>query len=150
MGVGTYFLLTFFWPEYALPISLLVTAGISVMLLVSLRIYSKVMKKRYERFEKAIISPIFYKTNGNITIGKSVVNSNIYFCEGGIVFASFEEKPYRMHELMLDNIDGFTYDKIHLSILTKDKEVFLFTISDVSRVIDELKKKGWITEGLRE
>ena len=114
------------------------------MLLVSLRIYSKVIKKRYERFEKAIISPIFYKTNGNITFGKSVVNSNIYFCEGGIVFASFEEKPYRMQELMLDNIDGFTYDKIHLSILTKDKEVFLFTISDVSRVIDELKKKGWI------
>ena len=54
------------------------------------------------------------------------------------------------NELMLDNIDGFTYDKIHLSILTKDKEVFLFTISDVSRVTDELKKKGWITEGLRE
>ena len=48
--------------------------------------------KAAAKLEKEIVSPIFYKTNGNFNLGNGKIkNGNIYFCEAGIVCVCLEE-----------------------------------------------------------
>ena len=108
-------------------------------------IYEKIMNKRYAKFEKAITSPIFYKTNGNFNLGNGKIkNGNIYFCEAGIVCLCLEEKPYTLDEISLADIECYQFDNIHLNIFSKDGRLFIITIPDAKKVIDILKEKDWI------
>ena len=118
----------------------------TILLFIFLIIYQKKLDKRYERIEKAIVSPVFHKCNGNFNLSNGrVKNGNIYFCEDGIIFVGLEEKPYAYEGIRLQDIKRFEGDIIHLNIYAKDGRTFLITLSNANEVVDILIKKGWIS-----
>ena len=115
------------------------------LLFLFLIVYGKIIEKRYERFEKEIASPVFYNTNGNFRLGSGKVkNGNVYFCEAGIICVCLEEKPYALDEILLQDIEGYRFDDIHLNILVKDGRGFALTTPDVPKIILVLREKKWI------
>ncbi len=129
------------------PFQLAVFSGLlfALLLFPFLVVYEKIMEKRYAKFEKEITSPVFYKTNGNFNLGNGKVkNGNIYFCEAGIVCVCLEEKPYTLDEILLQNIDHYTYTFTQLNIFTNDDRLFVITVPKVDEIIDILMRKGWI------
>lgn len=129
------------------PLEIALFSGVlfALLLFPVLVIYENVMSKRYEAFEREINSPIFYKTNGNFNLGNGKVkNGNIYFCEAGIVCVSLEGKPYTADEILLQNIDHYTYTLTQLNIFTTDQRLFVITVPKADEIIDILMRKGWI------
>ena len=129
------------------PFQLAVLSGLlfALLLFPVLVVYGNIMDKQYAKFEKEITSPIFYKTNGNFNLGNGKVkNGNIYFCEAGIVCVCLEEKPYTLDEILLQNIDHYTYTFAQLNIFTNDDRLFVITVPKVDEIIDILMRKGWI------
>lgn len=129
------------------PFQLAALSGLlfALLLFPVLVVYGNVMDKRYETFEKEITSPIFYKTNGNFNLGNGKIkNGNIYFCEAGIVCICLEEKPYTLDEILLQNIDHYTYTFTQLNIYTNDDRLFVITALKADEIIDILIRKGWI------
>lgn len=117
----------------------------AILLFPVLVIYESIMDKRYVTFEKEITSPVFYKTNGNFNLGNGKVkNGNIYFCEAGIVCICLEKKPYTLDEILLQNIDRYTYTFSQLNIYTNDGRIFVLTVPKADEIIDLLIRKGWI------
>ncbi len=117
----------------------------ALLLFPVLIVYGNIMDKRYTEFEKEITSPVFYKTNGNFNLGNSKVkNGNIYFCEAGIVCVCLEEKPYTLDEILLQNIDHYTYTFSQLNVFTNDGRLFVITVPKADEIIDLLIRKGWI------
>ncbi len=144
-GLITYFLLQYWEIDYALLISVFAGLLFYILLFVFLLVYGKIMDKKYAEFEKEITSPIFYKTNGNFNLGNGKVkNGNIYFCEAGIVCLCLDEKPYTLDEILLQDIDRYQFDDIHLNIFAKDGRLFVITLPDAKNVIKTLKEKDWI------
>jgi hypothetical protein len=118
----------------------------ALLLFPVLVVYGNIMDKRYAKFEKEITSPIFYKTNGNFNLGNGKVkNGNVYFCEAGIVCVCLEEKPYTLDEILLQNIDHYTYTSSELNVFTNDGRLFVITVPRADEIIDLLMRKGWIT-----
>ena len=118
----------------------------ALLLFPVLVVYGNIMDKRYAKFEKEITSPIFYKTNGNFNLGNGKVkNGNVYFCEAGIVCVCLEEKPYTLDEILLQNINHYTYTFSELNIFTNAGRLFVITVSRADKIIDLLMRKGWIT-----
>ena len=141
----TYFLLQYLEMDDALLISVFGGLLFYILLFVFLLVYGKIMDKKYAEFEKEITSPIFYKTNGNFNLGNGKVkNGNIYFCEAGIVCLCLDEKPYTLNEILVQDIDHYQFDDIHLNIFTKDGRLFVITLPDAKNVIKTLKEKDWI------
>ena len=141
-GLITYFLLQYLQMDGALLISVFGGLLFYILLFVFLLVYGKIMDKKYAEFEKEITSPIFYKTNGNFNLGNGKVkNGNIYFCEAGIVCLCLDEKPYTLDEILLQDVDRYQFDDIHLNIFTKDGRLFVITLPDAKNVIKALKKK---------
>ena len=141
----TYFLLQYLEMDDALLISVFAGLLFYILLFVFLLVYGKIMDKKYAEFEKEITSPIFYKTNGNFNLGNGKVkNGNIYFCEAGIVCLCLDEKPYTLDEILLQDVDRYQFDDIHLNIFTKDGRLFVITLPDAKNVIKTLKEKDWI------
>ena len=144
-GLITYFLLQYLEMDDALLIAVFGGLLFYILLFVFLLVYGKVMDKKYAEFEKEITSPIFYKTNGNFNLGNGKVkNGNIYFCEAGIVCLCLDEKPYTLDEILLQDVDRYQFDDIHLNIFTKDGRLFVITLPDAKNVIKTLKEKDWI------
>ena len=144
-GLITYFLLQYLEMDGALLISVLAGLLFCILLFVFLLVYGKIMDKKYAEFEKEITSPIFYKTNGNFNLGNGKVkNGNIYFCEAGIVCLCLDEKPYTLDEILLQDIDRYQFDDIHLNIFTKDGRLFVITLPDAKNIIKLLKEKDRI------
>ena len=144
-GLISYFLLRYLEMDDALLISGLGGFLVYILLFVFLLVYGKIMDKKYAEFEKEITSPIFYKTNGNFNLGNGKIkNGNIYFCEAGIVCLCLEEKPYTLDEILLQDLDHYQFDDIHLNIFTKNGRLFVITLPDVKYVIKMLKEKDWI------
>ena len=130
------------------PFQLAVLSGLlfALLLFPVLVVYGNIMDKRYAKFEKEITSPIFYKTNGNFNLGNGKVkNGNVYFCEDGIVCVCLEEKPYTLDEILLQNIDHYTYTFSELNVFTNDGRLFVITVPRADEIIDLLMRKGWIT-----
>ncbi len=129
------------------PFQLAALSGLlfALLLFPVLIVYGNIMDKRYTKFEKEITSPIFYKTSGNFNLGNGKIkNGNIYFCEAGIVCVCLEEKPYTLDEILLQNIDHYTYTFTQLNIFTNDDRLFVITVPKVDEIIDILMRKGWI------
>lgn len=129
------------------PFQLAVLSGLlfALLLFPVLVVYGNIMDKRYAKFEKEIASPIFYKTNGNFNLGNGKIkNGNIYFCEAGIVCVCLEEKPYTLDEILLQNIDYYTYTFSQLNVFTNDGRLFVITVPKADEIIDLLMRKGWI------
>ena len=129
------------------PFQLAALSGLlfALLLLPVLVVYGNIMDKRYAKFEKEITSPIFYKTNGNFNLGNGKVkNGNVYFCETGIICVSLEEKPYTLDEILLQNIDHYTYTFSQLNVFTNDGRLFVITVPRADEIIDLLMRKGWI------
>ena len=129
------------------PFQLAVLSGLLFALVLSpvLFVYEQVINKRYKKFEKEILSPVFLKVNGNFYLdGSDVKNGNIYFCEDGIVCICLEDKPYTKDEILLQNIDHFRYTPTQLSIFTNDERIFVITLPQTDYIIDMLIQKGWI------
>ena len=144
-GLITYFLLQYSETDDALLISVFGGLLFYLLLFIFFLVYGKMMDKKYAEFEKEITSPIFYKTNGNFNLGNGKVkNGNIYFCEAGIVCLCLDEKPYTLDEILLQDVDHYQFDDIHLNIFTKDERVFVITLSDAKNVIKALREKDWI------
>ena len=117
----------------------------ALLLFPVLVVYEQVINKRYKKFEKEILSPVFLKVNGNFYLGGSdIKNGNIYFCEDGIVCICLEDKPYTKDEILLQNIDHFRYTPTQLSIFTNDERIFVITLPQTDHIIDMLIQKGWI------
>ena len=130
------------------PFQLAVMSGLlfALLLFPVLVVYGNIIDKRYAKFEKEITSPIFYKTNGNFNLGNGKVkNGNIYFCEAGIVCVCLGEKPYTLDEILLQNIDHYTYTFSQLNVFTNDGRLFVITAPRADEIIDLLMRKGWIT-----
>ena len=141
-GLITYFSLQYLEMDNTLLISVFSGLLFYILLFLFLLVYGKIMNKRYEEFEKEITSPVFYKTNGNFNLGYGKVkNGNIYFCEAGIVCLCLDEKPYTLDEILLQDVDHYQFDDIHLNIFTKDERVFVITLSDAKNVIKTLREK---------
>ena len=133
--------------DFGQPFPLAVVSGFlfALLLFLFLIIYGKITDKRYAKFEKEITSPIFYKTNGNFNLGNGKIkNGNVYFCEAGIVCVCLEEKPYTLDEILLQDIERYQFDNIHLNIFAKDGRVFVLTTPDAAKIIDILRQKEWI------
>ncbi len=144
-GLITYFLLQYLQMDDALLISGLGGFLFYILLFAFLLFYGKIMDKKYAEFEKEITSPVFYKTNGNFNLGNGKVkNGNVYFCEAGIVCLCLDEKPYTLDEILLQDVDRYQFDDIHLNIFTKDGRLFVITLPDAKNVIKTLKEKDWI------
>ena len=144
-GLIGYFVL--FLLDINQPFQLAALSGLlsALLLFPVLVVYGNIMDKRYAKFEKEITSPIFYKTNGNFNLGNGKVkNGNVYFCEAGIVCVCLEEKPYTLDEILLQNIDHYTYTFTQLNIFTNDDRLFVITVPKVDEIIDILMRKGWI------
>ena len=144
-GLFGYFVLRLI--DFDLSFQLAVASGLlfALLLFPFLVGYEKVIDKRYAKIEKEITSPIFYKTNGNFNLGNGKVkNGNIYFCEAGIVCVCLEEKPYTLDEILLQDIERYQFDNIHLNIFAKDGRVFVLTTPDAAKIIDILRQKEWI------
>lgn len=145
-GLFGYFVLRLI--DFDLSFQLAVASGLlfALLLFPFLVVYEKVIDKRYAKIEKEITSPIFYKTNGNFNLGNGKVkNGNIYFCEAGIVCVCLEDKPYSLDEILLQDIERYQFDNIHLNIFAKDGRIFVITLPDAQKILDLLMKKGWIT-----
>lgn len=144
-GLFTYFILKYLSIDNSFLFSVFSGLLFYLMLFVFLIIYEKNINKRYSQIEKEITSPVFYKTNGNfILCNGKMKNGNIYFCEAGIVCVCLEEKPYTLDEILLQNIDHYEFDNIHLNIFTNDGRLFVITTADAKKVVDVLKEKGWV------
>ncbi len=144
-GLISYFLLQYLEMDDALLFSVFGGLLFYVLLFVFLLVHGKITDKKYAKYEKEITSPVFYKTNGNFNLGNGKVkNGNIYFCEGGIVCLCLDEKPYTLDEILLQDIDHYQFDDIHLSIFVKDGRLFVITLPDAKNVIKVLKEKEWI------
>ena len=131
------------------PFQLAVFSGLlfALLLFSFLGIYELIIERRYTKFEKDIISPIFYQTGTLIALSKkNVRNGKVYFCETGIVLISLDEKPYLLEEILLQNIERYYFDNIHLNIYTNDGRVFILTFPNVQEAIAALKKHNWIQE----
>ena len=129
------------------PFQFAVLSGLlfALLLFPALVVCGNIMDKRYEKFEKEITSPIFYKTNGNFNLGGGrVKNGNIYFCEAGIVCVCLEDKPYTLDEILLQDIERYQFDNMHLNIIAKDGRIFVITLPDAQKVIEVLREKDWI------
>ena len=129
------------------PFQLAALSGLlfALLLFPVLVVYGNIMDKRYAKFEKEITSPIFYKTNGNFNLGNGKVkNGNVYFCEDGIVCVCLEEKPYTLDEILLQDIDRYTYTFSQLNVFTNDGRLFVITVPKADEIIDLLMRKGWI------
>ena len=129
------------------PFQLAVLSGLlfALLLFPALVVCGNIMDKRYEKFEKEITSPICYKTNGNFNLGGGrVKNGNIYFCEAGIVCVCLEDKPYTLDEILLQDIERYQFDNMHLNIIAKDGRIFVITLPDAQKVIEVLREKDWI------
>lgn len=108
-------------------------------------VYGYITDKRYAEFEKEITSPVFYKTNANFNLGNGKVkNGNIYFCEAGIVCVCLEDKPYSLDKILLQDIERYQFDNIHLNIFTKDGSVLVLTTPDAVKIIEALRQNKWI------
>ena len=130
------------------PFQLAALSGLlfALLLFPVLVVYGNIMDKRYAKFEKEITSPIFYKTNGNFNLGNGKVkNGNVYFCEAGIICVCLEEKPYTLDEILLQDIDRYTYTFLQLNVFTNDGRLFVITVPRADEIIDLLIQKGWIT-----
>ena len=129
------------------PFQLAVICGLlfALLLFLVLLVYQNIMDKRYAQFEREITSPIFYKTNGNFSLGNGKVkNGNIYFCKAGIVCVCLDDKPYSLDEILLQDIERYQFDNIHLNIFAKDGRVFALTTPHAAKIIEALRQKEWI------
>ena len=142
----TYFVLRLLDIEQPFQLAALSGLLFALLLFPVLVVYGNIMDKRYAKFEKEITSPIFYKATGNFNLGNGKVkNGTIYFCEAGIVCVCLEEKPYTLDEILLQNIDHYTYTLSQLNVFTNDGRLFVITVPKTDEIIDLLMRKGWIT-----
>ena len=145
-GLIGYFVLLLLDIDQAFQLAALSGLLFALLLFPVLVVYGNIMGKRYAKFEKEITSPIFYKTSGNFNLGNGKIkNGNIYFCEAGIVCVCLEEKPYTLDEILLQNIDHYTYTFSELNVFTNDGRLFVITVPRADEIIDLLMRKGWIT-----
>lgn len=143
-GIMTFLICIFILPEEALGLALM-TGVLFALFLFPVLIYDeKKTNKKYLKLEKEIESVVFYKANGNFNLGKTVRNGNIYFCENGIIFASFDAKPFAVEEVLIPFIEKYEFDDIHINIYTKDERKFLITTADAKEILKVLKDKKWI------
>lgn len=143
-GLMTFLICVFILPEEAMILAVMSGVLFTLLLFPVLIFEKKRMQKKYSEFEKEITSPIFYKANGNFNLGKKVRNGNIYFCENGIVFASLDQKPFAVEEILLPFIEKYEFDNIHMNVYTKDERKFLITTTEATEILKILKEKRWI------
>ena len=143
-ALTAYILLLWLKIPYAFLFSALSGLLFYILLFAFLLLHEKVMNRKYAEAEKSITSPVFFKTNGNFNLGSGKIkNGNIYFCEAGIVFICLDEKPYASDEILLQDIEKYQFDDIHLNIFTRDGRLFVITMPEVRKVMDILKEKEW-------
>ena len=139
-GLIGYFVLLLLYIDQPFQLAALSGLLFALLLFPVLVIYGQIMDKRYAKFEKEITSPIFCKTNGNFNLGNGKVkNGNIYFCEAGIVCVCLEEKPYTLDEILLQDIERYQFDNIHLNIFAKDGRFFVITLPDAQKIMEVLR-----------
>ena len=144
LGITTFLICIFIFPEEALACALMAGIMFAILLLPVLIYEEKRINKKYLKLEKEIASDVFYKANGNFNLGKSVRNGNIYFCKNGILFVSYDRKPFAVEGVFSSSIEKYEFDDLHMNIYTKDERKFLITTSDAKEVLKILKDKKWI------
>lgn len=143
--IPTYTILKIINYDDAFLLSLYTGFAFYSILFIFLIIYERYMNKKYKKAETLITSKILYKINGNLSIGKSVKNANIYLTDDRIVFISLDEKPYAMEEVLLRDIEKYeASSSVSLNIHTKDNRLFVIKSAEVKDFILLLKEYGWL------
>ena len=143
----TYGIVKYFGIDETLKLSVFAGALFTVILYLALLLYKRNINRKYLNLEKMITSPVFYKTNGNFSLGTKVRNGNIYFCDDEIVCVSLDQKPYTVESIIRNDILYFYYDDIHVHITTKEDRLYCITLLDVAQVLEILKEHDWIGDG---
>ena len=143
LAIPTFLIIIFIMPEVALPLSLAAGLLSALMMFLFLVIYERIVNRKFAKFEATIASPVLYKSNGNIRLGKKVKIGNLYFCENGVVFASLEERPYVIHRLLFEDIKMWEFVFIHVNIHMNDGKIYQYQIPDVPQAQETLEEKGW-------
>ena len=125
--------------------ALLAALMFALLLFPTILLIEAISNRRYAKFEKDILSPVFYQTGTLIALNKKKVrNGKVYFCEAGIVLISMDEKPYLLEEILLSNLQRYFFDDVHLNIYTNDDRAFVLTCPNVKNVMAILDEHGWI------
>lgn len=144
-GLMGYFVLLLLGIDQPLLLALMAGLLFALLLFPTFLIIESITDRRYAKFEKNILSPVFHKTGTLIALDKKTVrNGRVYFCEAGIVLISMDEKPYLMEEILLANLQRYDFDNIHLNIRTNDGRVFVLTFPNVKEVMAVLDAHGWL------
>lgn len=125
------------------------TGGLfACFLLVYFIIHQKYTESKYEKAEKNITSPVFFKANGNFNLCGKVKNCNIYFCDNGIVFLCLEKGKVSAEEISSDVLQSVLTDSISkMNIHTTDGRLYVITTPDARRINDELMKRpDWLNK----
>lgn len=140
-----YCVLHFLGIREALRLSAACGSLFALFLFAFLVIHRKVTERKYTEFEKKLHSPVFHKTGGNFTLpGGRVRSGKIYFCRDGIVCVSLDGRPHTVDEILVQDIEKYRFDDIHLHIFARDGRVFLITLPDVPAIMEALREKNWI------
>lgn len=143
-GVLSYFICKAVLPAHALLVGIVVGILSAAVLLPTLILQEKAMNKKYAAFEATITSPIFLKANGNFTMVGRVRNGNIYFCEKGIIFASLDQSPTAIEQLLRHEIQRYEFDQAHMNVFATDGRKFLITTPDAQKIFATLKERNWV------
>lgn len=143
-GLITFLICVFILPEEAFVMALMTGVLFALFLLPVLIYDEKKTKNHYTKLEKELSSVVFYKANGNFKLENKVRNGNIYFCENGIICASFDSKPFAVEEVWLPAIEKYEFDDLHMNIYTKDGRKFLITTAQSKEILAILKNRKWI------
>ena len=49
-----------------------------------------------------------------------------------------------IQRILLQDIERYQFDNIHLNIIAKDGRVFVLTTPDAAKIIEALRQKEWI------
>lgn len=144
VGIITFLIFIFISSEEAFMTALMAGVLFTLLLFPAIMYERRRADKKYSKLEKEFTSTIFYKANGNFDLGKTVRNGNIYFCENGIVFASLDQKPFAVEEILLPFIEKYEFDDFHVNIYAKDGRKFLIATIQAKEIVKILKDKKWI------
>lgn len=144
-AVITFIICLFVNPEIALVCAIMAGALFSLLSSICMSISEKRASKRYAAVEEELMIPFFYKSNGNIKMGKSVDNATVYFCEDKIVFVFLRARNHICEEVEKNNIERFEFDRSQTSIYTKDGRSYFMILNDFGTDLKALlTEKDWI------
>ena len=130
-------------PDIAILLGLLAFAVIVIALHIILSVTEFRMEKQFDVIERALQSPVLYKTLANFQLGRDVVSGKVFVCRDRIVFASVEKTPFSVQEIAAEQLERFDLDDIHLRLFTKDGKEYRLVLPDAPEIAQVIRETYW-------